>query len=390
MKWLWVNTTQVGFGQGCVREHMARFVKPNSKVLCTFGGGSIDTNGCRADVTAALAALHCNVEWHGAIGANPDYVRLMEIVAAVKAFQPDLILSVGGGSVLDGTKFIALAAKLEDGKDAWQMLVTGDYPKVAFPVGAVMTIPATGSEWNSFFVISRYSTNEKLLGTTDISYPLFSLMDPLYTMTLPARQLRNGVFDAFCHCCDQFLTPQPLPMMDGFWMSIMRELVDIGADVIKEDSSIELKERLIVACSFALNFVFTLGKAGCWGIHMIGHQITAKYDIDHGATLAMVTPVLLESQFERRRVLLAKVGERVFDITTGTEEEKARACIQKMKEWILSIGHQDHVSGHCPCKPEDVNEIVQMVMTSVGNKPFGFQGQIDAETTRAILQKIVH
>ncbi|KAH0786186.1 alcohol dehydrogenase, iron-containing family protein [Histomonas meleagridis] len=388
--WLWANKTQVAFGTGCVKEYMPKFVKPKSKILCTFGGGSIDLNGCRADVTEALAALECEVRWEGGIPANPEYDRLIEIANVVKEYKPDLILSVGGGSCLDGTKYIALVAKLEDGKDPWEILTKQEYPPEAYPVASVMTLPATGSEWNNNFVISRRSLKAKLAGGNNNTYPVFSLLEPKYTMTLPPRQLRNGVYDAICHCIDQFLTPQELPMMDNFWMSVLKELVDIGPDVVKEGSSLELHERLIIAATFALNLIFTLGKETCWGIHMIGHQLTAKYGIDHGATLAIVTPFFLESQFESRKPLLAKAAEFVFGCK-GTEEEKARGFISEIRKFIVKIGQPTKVSEWPNTKVEegDLDTVTKMVMDSVGGKPYGFRKSIDEKTTHDILEKVL-
>jgi alcohol dehydrogenase YqhD (iron-dependent ADH family) len=275
---LWVNSTKVAFGVGVVKQYLSKFVKPGSKVLCTFGGGSIDKNGARADTQAALDALGATVSWEGGILANPEYDRLLEIVAVVKATNPDLLLAVGGGSVLDGTKFISVAATLPEGTDPWNaIMLKQGFPTTKVDVASVLTLPATGSEWNSNFVVSRRSTGEKVGSGAENTFPVFSLLDPAYTLTLPPRQVINGVFDGITHVLDQFLTGQENPLMDSYWLATLKEFVDIGPEVVKEGSSVELRGRLVVACSFALNFVFTLGKESCWAIHMIGHQLTALY-----------------------------------------------------------------------------------------------------------------
>jgi alcohol dehydrogenase YqhD (iron-dependent ADH family) len=391
MKWLWINQTQVGFGVSAVKEHLAKFVKPGSKVICTFGGGSIDRNGARADTQAALDALGCAVTWEGGILANPEYERLIEIVAVVKAAKPDLLLAVGGGSVLDGTKFISVAAKLDDGVDAWDaIMIKHEFPATKVDVGSVLTLPATGSEWNFNFVVSRRAIKMKLGNGAPQTFPVFSLLDPNYTLTLPVRQIRNGIYDAITHCIDQYLTGQEVPIMDGYWITTVKELVDIGPEVIKPNSSLELHERLMVACSFALNFIFTLGKEGCWAIHGIGHLLTAKYDIDHGSTLSIVGPTLLETQFEARKHLLAKSAEGVFGIREGTVDEKARAFIQKLKEFIVAIGLPSKVSDWegVAVQPGDVDEIVDLVWTSVGKKPFGWRGCITFDLLKEIVAKV--
>ncbi|EAY10078.1 alcohol dehydrogenase, iron-containing family protein [Trichomonas vaginalis G3] len=393
MKWLWTNTTQVGFGENVVQEHLKKFVQPKSKVLVTFGGGSIDKNGARADVTKALAELECEVRWEGGIPPNPEYDRLIEIAQVVREWKPDLLLAVGGGSTLDGTKFLSLAAALDPSNEPWDIITKHTLPETCTPIGSVMTLPATGSEWNSSFVISRRSTNDKLEYDSQLTFPKFSLLDPKYTMTLPTRQLRNGIFDAMCHCIDQFLTPQVVPMMDNFWLSVMRELVDISLDLLKPDSSLELHGRLVVAATFALNLVFTLGKNTCWGIHQIGHQLTAEYGIDHGATLAMVTIPFLRHFKKEREFNLARSAERVFDIREGSDEEKATKFIERLQEWIISIGHVKTVSecdhAKLPIKEGDLEKLIKMVMVANGNGPFGYHKSITEADVTAILKEVI-
>jgi len=395
MKWLWVNSTQVGFGIDAVKENISKWVKPGMKIVCTYGGGSIERNGAKADVTEALAKLKCEVTWEGGIVANPEYDRLVEIAQTVRRIQPDFILAVGGGSTLDGTKFVSLISKLPEGVDYWnEILVKKNYPTEHFNVASVMTLPATGSEWNNNFVISRRSINGKLAGCCDISYPVFSLLDPRYTMTLPERQLRNGLWDAITHCIDQYITPHESPMMDDFWISIVKELVAIGPDLLKPNSSLELHERLIVAATFALNLVFTLCKPTDWSIHTIGHMLTAEYGIDHGATLAIVAPVLLERKFEDRKVLMAKTAEQVFDIREGTVDEKARAFIEKIREYIRTIKQPLKVSEYeFPMTKKiengDVDKVTNMVMESTDNKPFGVDKLITKDDVHWILERCI-
>jgi alcohol dehydrogenase YqhD (iron-dependent ADH family) len=388
--WLWVNSTQVAFGVGAVKEHLPRFVKPRSRVLCTFGGGSIDANGARGDTQAALDALECSVRWEGGISANPEFDRLVEIAAVVRAEQPDLLLAVGGGSVLDGTKFISVAAKLGDGADPWQIM-RGEFPGAAFPVGCVLTLPATGSEWNPFFVVSRRSARAKALASSDLTYPAFSLLDPAYTRTLPPRQLANGVFDALTHCIDQFLTGEECPLMDAYCLATVRELVDIGPAVVRPDSPLELRARLVVAASFALNLLFGLGKDPCWGIHMIGHQLTVKYDIDHGASLAIVAPPFLKSQLHVRRTLLARAAETVFGVAAGSEEEKANAFIAKLREFIALIGQPLRVSDWkgAVIAPDDVDDVTKLVIDSARGRPFGWRQLITEDVVRSILSDVI-
>jgi alcohol dehydrogenase YqhD (iron-dependent ADH family) len=392
MRWAWRNYTQVVFGVGSVAAHIPEFISPNSRVLCTFGGGSIDSNNARRDVQSALDSLSCITQWEGGILANPEYDRLLEILSIIPTFKPDLLLAVGGGSVIDGTKFLAAAAKLPPGTDPWQSLfVEFKFPPSVLPVGCVLTLPASGSEWNPNFVISRRSIQAKLSSDSRITYPKFSILDPSYTMTAPVRQIRNGVFDGIAHCIDQFLTGQENVLMDGYWLTTMKELVTIGPEVAVEDSGIELRSRWMVACSFALNEVFTLGKEGCWAVHMIGHELTAKWGIDHGASLAMVAPPFLETQIGVRRKLLAKTAQVVFEVVEGGEEEKARACIEKLREFVRVIGLPERV-GQWPgvvIAEGDVEEVTERVWTTVGQAPFGWQGVVTKQNVLEVLTQVI-
>ena len=388
---MWDNTVQVGFGVGCVKEHLKDFIQPKWRVLCTFGGGSIDKNGARKDVQEALDELQCEVKWEGGIPANPEYERLIEILKVARELKPDILLAVGGGSIIDGTKFIHAALGMPEDVDPWELTYQKPNPQTTVKLGTVLTIPATGSEWNCGAVISRRAIKEKRSLKYQINYPWFSLLDPRYTMTLPTRQLRNGLFDAMCHCIDQVITPNVVPMMDNFFYSVMRELVDISEELLKPDSSLELHARLIQAASFALNYIFALGKQTCWGIHMIGHQLTAYYGIDHGATLAIVAPHLLKTFIKERTFTMARAAERVFDIREGNDDEKAKAFIEKISEWIVKIGQPTKVSewSGAEIKPGDVEKVTKMVMDSMSNKPFGYHGCVTEQIVKAILEKSI-
>jgi alcohol dehydrogenase YqhD (iron-dependent ADH family) len=390
MKWLWTNTTQLGFGENAVREHLPKFVAPNSKVLCTFGFGSIDRNGARADVQAALDQLNCTVRWEGRIPANPEYNRLVEIVQVVRTWKPDLLLAVGGGSILDGTKFIACAAGLPEGEDPWSIITSQKFTGTALPLASVITLPATGSEWNCVFCVSRRSIGAKVGCDLKCTFPKFSLIDPRYTMTLPAQQLRNGVYDAMTHCFEFALTPVVAPMMTEFFRVITKELVTIGTEVIKEGSSLELHERLIMAASFALNRIFALGGPLCGGIHAIGVPLTAKYGIDHGATMSMISIPFLESQFEARKENLAATAEFVFGIKDGTTEEKARGFLTELEKFIKSIGQPLKVSDWpgVVIQERDVEDLTKVVLT-VNGGPVGYKQCATEDVIRQVLAKTV-
>jgi alcohol dehydrogenase YqhD (iron-dependent ADH family) len=342
-------------------------------------------------VQSALDSLGCTVHWEGGIPSNPEYDRLIEIVAVVKQFQPDLLLAVGGGSTLDGTKFIAFAAGLDPGKDPWRIMSDHDFSGTPYPFGAVMTLPATGSEWNPSFVISRHSINAKLVTYyIPASFPKFSLIDPRYTATLPARQLRNGVFDPIIHVIDQFLT-EPVPLFDDLFLSVFKELVTIGPDVVKPGATIELRERLILAALFALNMLFMIGKESCWGIHKLASPITVKYGIDHGSALAIVAIPFLQTQKGARKTLMAKAAQVVFGVDSGTEEERADAFIEELRKFAVAIGQPAKVSDWegAVIGEGDREEILTIFSNGNNGQAVGWKGCVTNELFSAILDKVL-
>ena len=387
--WVWKNTTQVVFGENAVKEHMKDFVQKNWKVLCTFGSGSIEKNGAKKDVEDALKELNCEVRWEGGIPANPEYERLVEILKVIREFKPDLLLAIGGGSVIDGTKFLLAASGLPETEDPWDIVSKPCNPKPTCKLGTVLTIPATGSEWNNGFAISRRATHEKNSGSYMFTFPMFSLLDPRYTVTLPIRQKRNGLYDAMAHCIDQAITPKYVPMMDNFFFSVMKELVSISDDVLKPNPSIQSLSRLIQAASFALNKIFANGVETCWAIHTICQQLTALYGIDHAVTLSIVGPYFLEMVVKDRQTSMARAAEQVFDIYTGTDAEKAQLFIQKLKEWIKHIGIIDSIS-QCEgvtIQKGDIEKLTKMVMKSTNNQPFGYHNCITEDFVKTVFEK---
>ena len=389
--WTWINGTKIAYGVDSVRQYIPKWVAPKSKVLCTYGGGSIEKNGCKKHIEDALKSISCEVKWEGGIPPNPEYSRLIQIADVARKWKPDLILAVGGGSVADGTKFIALVAKLPNNDKAWEHVKNRSFPAESFKLATVLTLPATGSEWNSGFVISRAETNEKLGCGTTASYPDFSILDPSYTMTLPPRQLRNGLYDAFCHCFEQIITGDVVPMVDRFFCAVMRELVDISDELLKPNSSLEAHSRLMQACSFALNEVLRCGKPGCWGVHLIGHQITAKYGIDHAGTLAMVTTPFLKELKKTRKETLAMAAELVYDVKSGSVDEKADKFIELNQQWIKKIGQPLKVTDWEGAKVEsgDVDKVLNMVFDSSHGKDFGYKELCNKGVVQNILKQVV-
>nr|AGM32964.1 iron-containing alcohol dehydrogenases (Fe-ADH)-like protein [Coptotermes formosanus] len=271
------------------------------------------------------------------------------------------------------------------------MLGTLEPPSCAYPIGSVLTLSATGSEWNHAFVISKRETQEKMALTTPVTYPLFSLVDPTYQLTLPLRQLRNGVYDAMIHAIDATFVPTVLPLLDDFQLCVLKELIEIGPKVIQSNPSYEFVNRLALAASFACNFLYRSPvKATCFGIHCIGHMLTAKYGIDHGATLSIITCPLLQEFLNERKAILAKAAETIWN-ATGTTEQKAQACIDNLRKFIAEIGQPlkcSDVEG-VVVQEGDVDIITKMVFKSTKGNNLGVNGTITEEITRKILSQVV-
>ena len=327
------NPVRIVFGKGSIGR-LADLISLRYKVLVTYGGGSIKKNGVYDQVMAALK--HHTVVEFGGIEPNPTYETCMQAVELAKAEKVDFLLSVGGGSVLDGTKFIAAAVKFDG--DPWDILVKGAEFDTALPLGDVLTLPATGSEMNFFSVISRISTQEKLAFGQPSVFPKFSILDPETTYSLPKNQLRNGLVDAFAHVMEQYATYDVHTVLqDRQAESIVRTLIEIAPDVLgKQDYN--TRADFMWAATNALNGLINCGVVQDWSTHTIGHEITAFCGLAHAETLAIVMPGIWTHQFEHKKGKLAQLARRVWHVTDGDEESQAKAAIEKTVAFFHSVG----------------------------------------------------
>lgn len=337
------NPVKILFGKGqiaAVRDE----IPAGARVLVTYGGGSIKRNGVYDQVTAALAKH----EWaeFGGIEPNPRYEVLMGAVEKIRAESWDFLLAVGGGSVLDGTKFIAAAA-LYTGADPWDMLAKGARVRYALPLGSVMTLPATGSEMNFFAVISRESTGDKLAFGDPLLYPRFSVLDPETTLTLPPRQIANGIVDAWAHTLEQYLTyPADAPVQDRFAEAILRTLIEVGPRTLASPTDYNARAAFMWTATLALNGLIACGVPQDWVTHMIGHELTALHGLDHGQTLAVVFPAVMAARRAGKREKLLQYAERVFEIHEGSTDERIDAAIVRTREFFESLGAATRLSAY--------------------------------------------
>ncbi|SHI31407.1 NADP-dependent alcohol dehydrogenase [Arenibacter nanhaiticus] len=329
------NPTKILFGKGEI-ANLSKEIPQNAKVLLLYGGGSIKKNGIYEQVTAALDGVE--VVPFGGIPANPEYEVLMEALGVIKSQEIDFLLAVGGGSVIDGTKFLAAAA-LYEGDTPWELLTAGKPVAKGMPFGAVLTLPATGSEMNSNSVITRKETQEKLAMSGAGIFPVFSVLDPQVIRSIPERQLANGIADAFTHVLEQYMTyPIGALLQDRMAESVLQTLLEVAPAILKDPTDYQAASNFMWSCTMALNGLLPLGVPTDWAVHAMGHELTAMYGIDHARTLAIMAPSHYRFNFETKKEKLAQFAERVWGITQGNVDEKAHAAIDKTEAFFHELG----------------------------------------------------
>jgi alcohol dehydrogenase YqhD (iron-dependent ADH family) len=350
------NPTNLIFGKGQM-EKLSTLVPQDAKILLAYGGGSIFKNGIHEQVINNLKGFEI-VEF-GGIEPNPHFETLMKAVTIVKEQKIDFILAVGGGSVIDGVKFISAAVHFEGNPiDILQKrLLIKDLSKV-IPFGTILTLPATGSEMNSGAVVTIEETQEKLAFGGSALFPKFSICDPTVIESLPKRQLQNGVVDAYTHVLEQYLTyPHDGYLQDRIAEGILQTLIEVGPKVVENPKDYALASNFMWSCTMALNGLIQKGVPSDWATHMIGHELTALYEIDHARTLAIVGPNLYRVMFETKKGKLAQYGKRIFNLT-GTEEEIANEAINKTVEFFHTMGMQTKLSDYTKDFDKTANFIV--------------------------------
>lgn len=349
------NPVRIFFGKDQIPK-IAGQIPAGSKVMMIYGGGSIFRNGVYEKVKEVLKSF--DVTDFGGIEPNPSYETSMRAVEIIREKQIDFLLAVGGGSVIDATKFIAAAVHYRFG-DPWNIL-TKNFPVTsAMPLGVVLTLPATGSEMNKNAVISRISTGEKRAFVSPFVFPRFSVLLPDAAGTLPARQVANGIVDAFVHVIEQYLTyPVNAPVQDRFAEAILLTLIEEGPKVYANPSDYEAMSNLMWSATMALNGIISCGVPGDWSVHSIGHELTAFHGIDHARTLAIVLPGLWKALKEEKKGKLLQYAERVWKITEGTDEEKVDKAIDRTVEFFESLGIKTRLSDY-GVKEDTIDKIVR-------------------------------
>jgi len=347
------NPTKIHFGAGQI-EAIKKEIPANARVLVIYGGGSIKKNGIFDQVAAALAE-HEWFEFSG-IEPNPTYDTVVKALAVIKEHQVDYLLAVGGGSVIDGSKFIAAAALFE-GEDPWDIIAKRARIKAALPLGVVLTLPATGSETNAGAVLTR--NGHKLPFASKLVRPAFAVLDPSVTLTLSDRQVSNGVVDAFVHTIEQYLTYDVnAKVQDRFAEGLLQTLIEDGPKALADDTreDLDIRGNLMWSATMALNGLIGSGVPQDWTTHMIGHELTGSHNIDHARTLSILLPSVLRNRRVEKREKLLQYAERVWHLFEGDDESRIDQAIENtvqffkemqvptsLKEVELDAGHIDDI-----------------------------------------------
>lgn len=377
--------TRVLFGKGMISK-LSELLDKNLKILMIYGGGSIKKNGVYDEVKKALEGYKI-YEFEG-IEPNPKYETCMKAVELIKREGIDFLLSVGGGSVLDGTKFIAAAAKYEGEQDAYDAIVRTDGANIkdALPLGDVITLPATGSEMNNGAVISKLETNEKLAFHNPKVFPKFSIIDPTTTFSLPQKQTVNGIVDTFVHTMEQYCTYDVnTPLQDLWALGLLRTLIQEAPKVLANPQDYDARANVFWCATCGLNYWMAAGVVQDWSTHLIGHELTAFYGIDHAQSLAIVMPRLLKNQLENKKHKLAKLAREVFCVTEKDDTQAALTAIEKIEGFFNSIGMKTKLADY-GIAPNDAAQKVKDRFEKRGTI-IGERGVINADKAFDILIK---
>ncbi len=373
------NPTRIHFGEGQIAS-IAKELPDNARIMVLYGGGSIKSNGVYEQVSKVLSSRTW-FEFSG-IEPNPKYDTLMAAVKQIKLKQINYLLAVGGGSVIDGAKFIAAAACYE-GEDPWHILSQQKRIKDALPMGCVLTLPATGSESNTGAVITR--EKDKLPFMSPLVRPRFAILDPATSFSLSKRQIGNGVVDAFVHTMEQYLTyPTNAKVQERFSEGLLMTLLEEGPIALEDRDNLETRANIMWSATLALNGLIGAGVPQDWTTHMIGHELTGIYGIDHARSLSIILPAVMRYRQSEKRQKLLQYAERVLSINSGRSEKVIDSAIEKTEQFFQQMGLPIRLS-EVNITEKNLDEILTS-LESHGMTALGERGDISIKQSREILK----
>lgn len=375
------NPTKIIFGKGEIKR-LTQEIPSNSKVLVIYGGGSVKKTGLLETIKEVLKDYQLGE--FGGIEPNPTYETLMKAVELIRKENYDFLLAVGGGSVIDGTKFIAAAVPFTQG-DPWELVEKHLPIDTALPFATVLTLPATGSEMNNGAVITRKALQAKLPFFSPVTFPRFSILDPIYTYTLPNKQIANGVVDAFVHVMEQYLTyPVAGKVQDRFAEGLLLTLVEEGPIALQDPENYDVRANIMWTATLALNGLIGSGVPQDWSTHMVGHEITALYGLDHAQTLAIVLPAMLVVMKEEKAAKLLQYSERIWNIDISlSPAEKIELAIEKTRDFFETMGVRTRLSDYA--LGEETIEKIIAGLKAHGMVKLGEKGTVTTEVVSQVL-----
>ena len=337
------NPVKLIFGKGSIAK-LAKEIPADKKIMVTFGGGSVKKNGVYDQVVAALKGRDF-VEFWG-IEPNPKIETLRKAIAQGKAEKVDFLLSVGGGSVLDGTKLIAAGIPYDG--DAWELVLDEDKIGEVVPFGDVMTLPATGSEMNAGSVITNTETHQKIahVFADEKIMPRFTILNPEYTFTLPKYQMVSGIYDIFNHICEQYFSDEDDNTSDYISEGLMRSVIHSSRIAVQNPLDYEARSNLMWTATWALNTLIDKGKHTDWMVHMLGQAVGGYTDATHGMTLSAVSLPYYRHILPYAIPKFKRFAVNVWNINAEGKatEQVAQEGLSAMEDWMREIGVVLHLA----------------------------------------------
>ncbi|WP_374054809.1 iron-containing alcohol dehydrogenase [Rossellomorea sp. FM04394] len=378
------NPTKLYFGKDEVKQ-LSTILDRGKNILLVYGGGSVKRNGVYDHVLAELEKVDASVYELSGVEPNPRLTTVRKGVEICKTEGIDFILAVGGGSVIDCTKAISVGAKYEG--DAWD-LITGKAPiKEALPFGTVLTLAATGSEMNSVSVITNWETKDKLGWGSPIVFPVFSILDPAYTFSVPRDQTIYGIVDSMSHALEHYFhRTENTPMIDGFIESLLRTAIATGPQLLEDLQSFKHRETMMYVSTTAFNGTLSNGTdGGDWATHRIEHAISAVYDIPHGGGLAILFPNWLEHVAEEDPSRVKSLAVNVFGISPEGKDDitVAREGAKALRDFWNSLGAPSTLRDY-DIDDSEFDAIVEKTFIKPG---VGTYKEMDYDAVRDILKR---
>lgn len=383
-QFIFQNPTRLIFGQGMVKAHLVSQLRPfGNRVLLVYGGGSIKRNGLYDEVTALLDEAGFNVSELAGVEPNPRLTTVHKGVDICKTENIDVLLAVGGGSVIDCTKAIAAGAKYDG--DAWDLVTKKAQVEAALPFGTILTLAATGSEMNSGSVITNWETHEKYGWGSPLTFPKFSILDPINTLTVPKDHTIYGIVDMMSHVFEQYFHQQEnTPLQEHMCEAVLKIVIEAAPQLVKNLEDVTLRETILYSGTIALNGMLQMGVRGDWASHNIEHSVSAVYDIPHAGGLAIIFPQWMRYHKQLGERKLVNLAVRVWGVDPQgkTDQEVAEEGIQQLEKFWTSLGAPSRLADY----NIDDTQLEVMADKAMVNGPFGNFNKLEKEDVLSILK----